>query len=985
MRKHFLLLFLMAVLPYVGWAETITPSMFAVTDVPYGTNPVVSSATVAVANYEVDATYYADDNGSAIPASSLSKSGHLNVGTYYVKITGKNAYNGTVYKPFIVSAMELEISFNGCAKTWNGQPVTDADLGGGAKVYDHTYTVGKAPLEKISGSYQNDDDPMTNAKYGATGTESAVKRNATTDAVEGYAYSCASNDPNYTISVKAGSGVVTINPKDLPAVSDAAYAFNVPTGANYVYTGSNLTNLPTFTVLDGETPLVAGIDYNIVWWKNSTMADDADKEAPKYAITYYAQVVGTGNYGQARAKTAGDGAWKIEVAKKPIIVYVQPKDKVYDGKQIAITSEVVSAETEYNITGVTIVVNQLASADAALKNDLKAKFKVAANNTTAPKDKGEYAMVAYATATSTITANYAPTYMEVGSYTINPRQVTVKAVKQSFVYTGSTITTTTGAYDATKINLKPSVTVNEVTVDIEAAQYDPIDPTKLVNETGVLDGENVLANITLTKKSGVTVKAVQNYENIIEVGQTDDECNYEIVGDNTGNFGDVEVTGKRLKLIAGTFEEEYGYELDFDDLTWLTDDSSVKALGGTPVYEVRNGANEVVAEGTRLIRGTYTISITNATELAPTNYTITAADVFTGTLTVTTKALTATVANQSVAKDAVVASGASNKLLQGKDYVEFHGLVGDEVVKYEIYSDQLTGTPDTYNGVITVKLVAPLATETTFSNDNYTLANADITKGNLTVNPANTVVLNRTEADLVNFIKTNKSANATDYRTIKFTARALGDEAWNSFVLPFEVSVAKLSQAVGYCLVNVLDKTASKVVDNKAQARFKIEMNTIPANTPFLMKTADAKNMSDVTINEVVLVEAATTPVVNNDNNIKFIPLYTRTQMKSTDRFPVNATDDVAWLVGNDEAATSTDAVFLRPLASFIQVPEGATARIFVEDFENGTTAIKELGIDGTNKAYSVEGWYTLNGVKLQGVPTEKGIYINNGKKVVIK
>ena len=182
----------------------------------------------------------------------------------------------------------------------------------------------------------------------------------------------------------------------------------------------------------------------------------------------------------------------------------------------------------------------------------------------------------------------------------------------------------------------------------------------------------------------------------------------------------------------------------------------------------------------------------------------------------------------------------------------------------------------------------------------------------------------------------------------------------------------------------MLDQTASKVVDGKAQVRFKIEMNRIPANTPFLMKTADAKNMSDVTLSNVVLVEAATTPVVSADKQIKFIPLYAKTVMKSTDRFPANATETVKWKNGNDEEEEAKQ-VRLSALASYIQVPVGVQARIFVEDFENGSTAIKEIGVDGTTKAYAVDGWYTLNGVKLQGAPTEKGIYINNGKKVVVK
>ena len=29
--------------------------------------------------------------------------------------------------------------------------------------------------------------------------------------------------------------------------------------------------------------------------------------------------------------------------------------------------------------------------------------------------------------------------------------------------------------------------------------------------------------------------------------------------------------------------------------------------------------------------------------------------------------------------------------------------------------------------------------------------------------------------------------------------------------------------------------------------------------------------------------------------------------------------------------------------------------------------------------------WYTLTGVKLQGEPTEKGIYVKDGKKVAIQ
>ena len=37
------------------------------------------------------------------------------------------------------------------------------------------------------------------------------------------------------------------------------------------------------------------------------------------------------------------------------------------------------------------------------------------------------------------------------------------------------------------------------------------------------------------------------------------------------------------------------------------------------------------------------------------------------------------------------------------------------------------------------------------------------------------------------------------------------------------------------------------------------------------------------------------------------------------------------------------------------------------------------------NGEWTMENWYTLDGVRLSGKPTKKGMYINNGKKVIVK
>lgn len=69
------------------------------------------------------------------------------------------------------------------------------------------------------------------------------------------------------------------------------------------------------------------------------------------------------------------------------------------------------------------------------------------------------------------------------------------------------------------------------------------------------------------------------------------------------------------------------------------------------------------------------------------------------------------------------------------------------------------------------------------------------------------------------------------------------------------------------------------------------------------------------------------------------------------------------------------------PLGGYIVSASGSNARILIEEPDGSTTAINAGNTDATN----AEGWYTIDGVKLNAQPVQKGIYINNGKKVVIK
>ena len=80
---------------------------------------------------------------------------------------------------------------------------------------------------------------------------------------------------------------------------------------------------------------------------------------------------------------------------------------------------------------------------------------------------------------------------------------------------------------------------------------------------------------------------------------------------------------------------------------------------------------------------------------------------------------------------------------------------------------------------------------------------------------------------------------------------------------------------------------------------------------------------------------------------------------------------------------TSAPARGLTRAAATDDLPQSITVRLVSRSGE--TTAIGEIDTKTGKMTFDGEAWYTLDGVKLSGKPSTKGIYINNGKKVAIK
>ena len=72
-----------------------------------------------------------------------------------------------------------------------------------------------------------------------------------------------------------------------------------------------------------------------------------------------------------------------------------------------------------------------------------------------------------------------------------------------------------------------------------------------------------------------------------------------------------------------------------------------------------------------------------------------------------------------------------------------------------------------------------------------------------------------------------------------------------------------------------------------------------------------------------------------------------------------------------------------RSAAATDDLPQSITVRLVSRSGE--TTAIGTLDTKTGELSFDSESWYTLDGVRLSGKPSTKGIYINNGRKIVIK
>ena len=204
------------------------------------------------------------------------------------------------------------------------------------------------------------------------------------------------------------------------------------------------------------------------------------------------------------------------------------------------------------------------------------------------------------------------------------------------------------------------------------------------------------------------------------------------------------------------------------------------------------------------------------------------------------------------------------------------------------------------------------------------------------------------------------------YPTVK-VSRTMTKDRWVTAVYPFALSIpAALSDMVSVATLNSYNK------ETGALGFTSVTANT--ANVPFLMRSTNATaiatiNTFGLTTTNVEVAAANVTDATADEASMK--GTYAVKKITNAEKNYV--------LSNNTIYPVGTAGATINPYRAYIQVAQDAEARLsfFVDDEE--VTGIEGIQVEKVAKGTV----YNLNGQRVE--KAKKGLYIQNGKKIVVK
>lgn len=289
---------------------------------------------------------------------------------------------------------------------------------------------------------------------------------------------------------------------------------------------------------------------------------------------------------------------------------------------------------------------------------------------------------------------------------------------------------------------------------------------------------------------------------------------------------------------------------------------------------------------------------------------------------------------------------------------------------------RLTGYSDhtlTASGGTLLTISFTVSGSATVGDNTVTLANAVFSDDHAKHYPLTASNHTVTVASALTLTDDDTAAPATASGINVTLSRSFAVDKWYTICLPFALSAEEVKSAFGDN-VKVGDFNGYTISGSSIRVGF-TTVTAMEANHPYIIKVTDAA-VNNPTFNSVNIV--AGTPMNNKgddatDENIKaMIGVYAETTLGNNWLY---IRDNKFWYSDGSSKVKAYRAYF-----RFRDFTDAMHSRSIIID-EDGATGIRlmeDAQADG-------EGWYDLSGRRLSGKPASRGVYIQNGKKVVIK
>lgn len=202
---------------------------------------------------------------------------------------------------------------------------------------------------------------------------------------------------------------------------------------------------------------------------------------------------------------------------------------------------------------------------------------------------------------------------------------------------------------------------------------------------------------------------------------------------------------------------------------------------------------------------------------------------------------------------------------------------------------------------------------------------------------------------------------------------------WNTFCVPFALTQAQLEEAYGSGAVAKYLSDVTTGAEGVTLHFTPEEKGGIKANKAYLLYlTADvteAKTFSGVTLQPAG--DCTTTVRADNGDDYTFQGILVPTTLATNDtQYFLNSAGTAFVLPRADSSPMKATRAYI-----IVPTPAGsAQGRQYNFDFNGTTTAIDDVTVSGMEDGT----WYTISGIRINR-PAAKGVYIHNGRKVIVK